>query len=114
MTFWQRNVDILHALPVRNLSHFRRIQAGIAMDSGIGQITVHTVNFRQVPAAAFRADMTEIGTFSVSSALMLEITISQIRAFSSPVNRVRHGMRFFRWHRLPSAHQNPLSCHLFL
>ena len=47
----------LHTLSVSNFSHLRCIQARVALNSRIAQITVHSVNFREVLRAAFRADV---------------------------------------------------------
>ena len=46
-----------HAFPFCDFCHFGITESCVAMDAGISQITVHTVNFCQVTAAAYRTDI---------------------------------------------------------
>lgn len=51
------HIDLLHGHSFFNLGHFGRVQAGVPFYPGIRQVSVHTVNLRQIMAAAFGTDV---------------------------------------------------------
>lgn len=48
---------ILHRFSFRNFCHLRLVQTGVAMDTAVGKIAVHTVDLCQVLGTADRADI---------------------------------------------------------
>lgn len=46
-----------HTFPFCNLCHFGITEPCVAVDTGVGQVAIHTIDLGEVTAAAYRADI---------------------------------------------------------